>query len=150
MKTLFSILAFSLVLTTSLITSTTFAVDLTSAVGNWVTIDDKTGKSKSVVKITQVGDELRGSIVKLMDPKKQNAVCDECKGINKGKPIKGMIIMWALKPAGAGWAGGRILDPSDGKIYKAKMNLIEGGKKLNVRGFIGFSLLGRTQTWNRQ
>ena len=145
MKTLFSLLAFSLLMTTS-----AFAADMTSAVGNWVTIDDKTGKAKSVVKITQVGDELRGSIVKLMDPKKQNAVCDECKGTNKGKPIKGMIIMWGLKPVGDGWAGGRILDPSNGKIYKAKMSLAEGGKKLNVRGFIGFSLLGRTQTWNRQ
>ncbi len=145
MKTLFSILAFSLLMTTS-----AFAVDMTSAVGSWLTIDDKTGKAKSVVKITQVGGELRGSIVKLMDPKKQNAVCDECKGTNKDKPIKGMIMMWGLKPAGAGWAGGRILDPSNGKIYKAKMSLADGGKKLNVRGFIGFSLLGRTQTWNRQ
>ena len=150
MKSLFSLLAFSLVLTTSLITSATFAADMTSAVGNWVTIDDETGKAKSVVKITQVGNELRGSIVKLMDPTKQNAVCDECKGANKGKPIKGMIMMWGLKPAGAAWAGGRILDPSNGKIYKAKMSLVDGGKKLNVRGFIGFALLGRTQTWNRQ
>jgi uncharacterized protein (DUF2147 family) len=145
MKTLFSILAFSLLMTTS-----AFSADMTSAVGNWVTIDDETGKAKSVVKITQVGNELRGSIVKLMDPKKKNAVCDECKGTNKDKPIKGMIMMWGLKPAGAAWAGGRILDPSNGKIYKAKMNLIDGGKKLNVRGFIGFALLGRTQTWNRQ
>ena len=150
MKSIFSLLAVSLVLTSSIITSTAFAADMKSAVGNWLTIDDKTGKPKSVVKITQVGDELRGSIVKLMDPTKQNAVCDECKGANKGKPIKGMIIMWGLKPAGSGWAGGRILDPSNGKIYKAKMNLADGGKKLNVRGFIGFSLLGRTQTWNRQ
>jgi len=150
MKSIFSLLALSLVLTTSFITSNTFAVEMTSAIGNWVTIDDKTGKAKSIVKITQVGDELRGSIVKLMDPAKQNAVCDECKGVNKDKPIKGMIMMWGLKPAGAGWAGGRILDPSNGKIYKAKMSLVDGGKKLNVRGFIGFSLLGRTQTWIRQ
>ncbi len=145
MKYLFSLLAFSLILSTP-----AFSADMTSAVGNWVTIDDETGKAKSVVKITQVGNELRGSIVKLMDPTKQNAVCDECKGANKGKPIKGMIMMWGLKPAGAGWAGGRILDPSNGKIYKAKMSLVDGGKKLNIRGFIGFALLGRTQTWNRQ
>ncbi|MEE9310657.1 MAG: DUF2147 domain-containing protein [Cocleimonas sp.] len=145
MKYLFSLLAFSLILSTP-----AFSADMASAVGNWVTIDDETGKPKSVVKITQVGNELRGSIVKLLDPTKQNAVCDACKGANKGKPIKGMIMMWGLKPAGAGWAGGRILDPSKGKIYKAKMNLIDGGKKLNVRGFIGFALIGRTQTWNRQ
>ena len=145
MKYLFSLLAFSLLMTTS-----AFSADMTSAVGNWVTIDDKTGKPKSVVKIAQVGNELRGSIVKLMDPKKQDAVCDECKGTNKDKPIKGMIMMWGLKPAGAGWAGGRILDPSNGKVYKAKMGLSDAGKKLNVRGFIGFALLGRTQTWIRQ
>lgn len=145
MKTLFSLLVFSLILSTP-----AFSADMTSAVGSWVTIDDETGKAKSVVKITQVGNELRGSIVKLMDPKKQNAVCDECKGTNKDKPIKGMIMMWGLKPAGAGWAGGRILDPKNGKVYKAKMSLADGGKKLKVRGFIGFAFLGRTQTWNRQ
>ena len=145
MRTLFSLLAFSLLMTTS-----AFSADMTSAVGNWETIDDKTGKAKSVVQITQVGNELRGSIIKLMDPKKQDAVCDECKGANKDKPIKGMIMMWGLKEAGAGWAGGRILDPSNGKVYKAKMGLSDGGKKLNVRGYIGFALLGRTQTWNRQ
>ena len=150
MKSFFSLLAFSLVLTTSFITSTSFAADMNSAVGNWLTIDDKTGKAKSVVNITQVGDELRGSITKLMDPAKQNAVCEECKGPNKDKPIKGLVMMWGLKKAGSGWAGGRILDPSNGKVYKAKMSLADGGKKLNVRGYIGFSLLGRTQTWVRQ
>ena len=150
MKSLFSLLAFSLVLTTSLITSATFAADMTSAVGNWEQIDDKTGKPKSIIKITQVGNELRGSIVKLLDPTKQNAVCDECKGANKGKPIKGMIMMWGLKPAGSGWAGGRILDASSGTIYKAKMTLADGGNKLNVRAYIGFALIGRSQTWNRQ
>jgi len=149
MKTLFSLLAFSLLMTTSM-TSPAFAADMTSAVGNWVTIDDKTGKPKSVVKIMQVGSELRGNIVKLMDPTKQNAVCDECKGANKDKPIKGMTMMWGLKKAGNGWANGAILDPSNGKVYKAKMGLADGGKKLNVRGFIGFALLGRTQTWVRQ
>jgi len=145
MKTLFSLLVFSLILSTP-----AFSADMTSAVGNWVTIDDKTGKPKSVVKITQVGNELRGNIVSLTDPTKQNAVCDQCKGKNKDKPIKGMTMMWGLKKAGAGWAGGAILDPSNGKIYKAKMSLVDGGKKLSVRGFIGFALLGRTQTWNRQ
>ena len=142
---LFSLLAFSILLTTS-----AFSADMASAVGNWVTIDDTTGKPRSVVRITKIGNELRGSIVKLMDPTKQNAICDQCKGKNKDKPIKGMIMMWGLKPAGAGWAGGAILDPSSGKVYKAKMSLTDAGKKLNVRGFIGFSFLGRTQTWNRQ
>jgi len=145
MKTLFSLLAFSLLMTTS-----AFSADMTSAVGNWVTIDDKTGKPSSVVKITQVGNELSGNIEKIMDPTKQNDVCDVCKGNNKGKPITGMTIMWGLKKTGAGWAGGAILDPKNGKVYKAKMALVDSGKKLKVRGFIGFSLFGRSQTWIRQ
>ena len=145
MKHLLSLLAISFLLTTS-----AFSVDMTSAVGNWITIDDKTGKAKSVVKITSVGDELRGAIIKIMDPKNRNSVCELCKGKNKDKPVQGMTIMWGFKKAGAGWAGGAILDPNNGKVYKSKMSLSDSGKKLNVRGFIGFSFIGRTQTWIRQ
>ena len=145
MKYLFSLLVFSL-----LLTPPAFAADMTSAVGDWVTIDDKTGKPKSVVRISQVGDELRGSVLKIMDTVKKNAVCEKCKGTNKDKPIIGLVMMWGLKKSSKGWGGGAILDPDNGKVYKAKMSLFENGKKLNVRGFIGFALLGRTQTWIRQ
>lgn len=145
MKHLFSLLVLSL-----LMTSPAFSADMTSAVGDWLTIDDKTGKPKSVLRISQVDNELRGTILKVMDLADQNAVCEKCTGANKNKPIIGLTIMWGLKKAGTGWAGGTIMDPNDGKFYRAKMALIAGGKKLNVRGFIGFSLFGRTQTWIRQ
>lgn len=146
MKYLFSLIALAILLNSS----SAFSTNLTSAVGDWMTIDDKTGKPKSVVRITQVENELRGSVLKILDPAQQNAVCEKCKGINKDKPIQGMIFMWGLKNTGNGWAGGAILDPDNGKIYKAKMSLFEEGKKLKVRGYIGFTLLGRNQTWIRQ
>ena len=145
MKYLFNLLFLSL-----LMTSSAFSADLTSATGDWLTIDDKTGKPASVIRITQVGNELKGSILKIMDPAMQNAVCDKCNGVNKNKPIIGLTVMWGLKKAGNGWAGGTIMDPDNGKSYRAKMALIKDGKKLSVRGFIGFSLFGRSQTWIRQ
>ena len=148
MKYLLSLLA--LIISTSLITSPAFSADMTSAVGDWLTIDDKTGKPKSVVRITLVENELRGSVLKIIDPAEQNAVCEKCKGIYKDKPVLGLTFMWGLKKVGNNWANGKVLDPDNGKVYKAKVALFEAGKKLNVRGFIGFSLLGRTQTWIRQ
>ena len=67
------------------------------------------------------------------------------------QPIVGLEIIRDAKKADGKdvWEGGHIVDPDNGKIYKLKMTPIEGGKKLEVRGFIGFALLGRTQTWVR-
>ncbi len=61
-----------------------------------------------------------------------------------------MTFLWGLKKDGDQYGGGEILDPKNGKIYRAKMKLIEGGRKLEVRGYIGLSLFGRSQTWIRQ
>lgn len=121
-------------------------------VGLWRTIDDKTGKEKSLVRITEVNGELRGTIEKLIrEPNEdQNPVCEKCSGDKKGKPVLGMMILGGLKRDGKEWTGGEILDPNNGKTYKCKMSLDDGGKKLNVRGFIGVSLLGRTQVWLRE
>lgn len=123
-----------------------------SPVGVWRTIDDKTGKEKSLVRITEVNGELHGSIEKLVrapneDP---NPNCDKCEGDKKNKPVIGMEIMTGMKKQGDEYAGGHILDPANGKTYKCKMWTSDGGKKLNVRGFIGVSLLGRTQVWVRE
>ncbi len=125
--------------------------DMLSPMGYWKTIDDKTGLEKSIVKVFEDNGQLRGKIETLFrqpgeDP---DPVCDECEGSRKDKPIRGMEILWDMRPKGDIWAGGRILDPKNGKIYKCKLTVIEGGKKLDVRGYIGFSLLGRTQTWIR-
>ena len=119
--------------------------------GLWKTIDDDTGTERSFVRIVEVNGEFRGTVEKIFDRPDDHPdqLCDKCKGDRKDKPVVGMTILWGLKDAGSGWKGGEILDPDNGKIYRCKMTLSENGNELNVRGFIGFSLFGRTQTWHR-
>lgn len=124
-----------------------------SPVGRWKTIDDETGKPKSVVQIEQAANgTLSGKVVEILQSNHgPNPTCDKCDGALKGKPIKGMTILWSLKPDGtAVWGGGSVLDPAKGKTYKAKITLTEGGKKLQMRGYVGIEALGRTQTWVRE
>ncbi len=123
------------------------------AVGTWKTIDDETGAVKSLVEISEADGQLTGKIVKLFrkPEEDQDPKCDKCPGDKKDKPMIGLQILWGLKADGdSKWSGGEIMDPKKGKTYSCKMELIENGKKLKVRGFLGFSLLGRTQTWERQ
>ena len=123
-----------------------------SPVGRWKTVDDLTGKAKSVVLIWEQNGKLFGQVQKLVnpDPRNPNPRCDGCVGDQKGKPVIGLQIMQNLRKDGDAWSGGTILDPSTGKIYKCLVSVLDGGAKLKVRGFIGFSLLGRTQYWQRQ
>lgn len=123
-----------------------------SPVGLWRTIDDKTGKEKSLVRVVEVNGEFKASIEKLFrEPhEEQNPNCDKCPGDRKNKPVLGMTIMTGLKKTGSEYEGGEILDPANGKIYRCKMWTAEGGKKLNVRGFVGVAVLGRTQVWLRE
>ena len=123
-----------------------------SPVGVWKTIDDETGKPKSLVRITESNGELRGKIEKLFREagEEQNPKCEKCEGSLKDQPVIGMTIITGMKKDGSEYNGGHILDPNNGKVYKSKMSLIEGGKKLDVRGYIGVPMLGRTQTWVRQ
>jgi uncharacterized protein (DUF2147 family) len=122
-----------------------------SAVGRWTTIDDDTKKPKSVITIYEEGGKLFGKIEKLFrEPNEdQNPVCDKCEGALKNQPILGMVILRDLKKDDDEWSGGTILDPGNGKTYKCKIAVEDGGKKLKVRGYIGLSLLGRTQHWVR-
>jgi uncharacterized protein (DUF2147 family) len=126
------------------------ATDANSPVGVWKTIDDETGKAKSLVEISESGGQLHGRIIKLFNPSKPNPTCEKCEGDKKDQPITGMEILWGLKKRGDEWAGGQVLDPQKGKVYNAKLALAENGSKLNLRGYIGFSMLGRTQTWLRE
>lgn len=127
-----------------------FAAD-DAVTGKWKTIDDETGKPKSVVEIFQDGEVVKGRIAQLIDPSEPNPVCKECPGDKKGKPIQGLEIIWDMHPKGDGeWADGQILDPKNGKTYKCRLRLKDDGAKLEVRGFIGFSLLGRSQLWIRE
>ncbi len=120
--------------------------------GRWKTVDDATGKPKSIVAIREEGGKLFGTIEKVLNPRPDNPnqVCQHCVGGLKDKPLVGLEIMSGLKKDGDQWSGGKILDPDNGKFYKCLIAVEEGGKKLKVRGFIGFSLLGRTQYWVRE
>lgn len=124
--------------------------DILSPVGAWTTIDDETKKPKSVVRIVEKDGVFSGMVEKVFDPAKQDSKCDECADNDprKGKPVIGMTILTGLKPDGDNvYAGGTILDPANGKTYNAKVTVIEGGRKLEMRGSVLF--IGRTQTWVR-
>lgn len=119
-----------------------------SATGTWTTIDDKTGAKRAIVKISDSGGILNGTIVKVFPQAGDTGMCTNCPGSFKGKKITGLTFLWGLKADGNNeWSGGSILDPKTGKVYKAKATL--KGNKLYVRGYVGVSLLGRTQTWVR-
>jgi uncharacterized protein (DUF2147 family) len=120
-----------------------------SPVGLWKSIDDETKQPKALIRIAEQGGVLVGKIEKILTDK-ADAVCDLCPDDRKGKPVQGMTILTGLKKDGEEWTGGEVLDPNNGKIYKAKAKLVDGGRKLDVRGFIGVALLGRTQTWLRE
>jgi len=117
--------------------------------GLWQNIDDKTGKPKAHIEIYEQGGVLYGKIVKLL-LKPQDTLCDKCKGNLKDKPVVGMVFLKNMKyDSGNGeYSGGQILDPDNGKWYKCNLK-VENSSKLTVRGFIGFSLIGRNQTWVR-
>jgi len=123
-----------------------------SPVGLWKNIDDVSGKPKALIRITEENGALQGKIEKLFrgPAEEQNPVCDKCTDARKDKPIVGMVIVSGLKKDGSEYNGGEILDPNNGKVYKSKLELADGGKKLKVRGYIGVSWLGRSQTWERQ
>lgn len=123
-----------------------------SPVGLWKNIDDITGKPKALIRITESRGELQGQIEKLylapgLDP---NPRCDKCSGEKKDQPVLGMVFMSGLKKNGNEYTDGQILDPDDGKVYRSKLTVVDGGKKLNVRGYIGVPMFGRSQIWVRQ
>ena len=117
--------------------------------GLWRTIDDETDEAKSHVRIESRDGMLYGTVEEILNLEKKGDVCGNCPGDRLGLPIEGLEIMRDMKPDGDGWAGGSILDPNKGKIYKAKMSLNDTGEELTVRGYIGISLIGRSQVWER-
>ena len=142
----------SLLAMTLALSSAAVWADDASPVGLWKNIDDVSGKPKALIRITESNGVLQGKLEKLFraPEQEQNPKCDKCEGVNKDQPILGLMFMWGLKKDGDEYNGGEILDPDNGKVYKSKMNLADGGKKLNVRGYIGIPMLGRSQTWVRQ
>jgi uncharacterized protein (DUF2147 family) len=119
-------------------------------VGMWHTVSDVDGKPRGVVEITEENGILSGKITGTLRPEESlDKLCEVCPGDKKGKKLLGMTILSGLKRSSDEWSGGEIMDPDTGKVYRAKVWLEEGGKKLKVRGYIGVSLLGRSQQWSR-
>jgi len=128
----------------------TFITHAQGVTGKWKTTDDKTGEDKSIVDIYEKDGKIYGKVIEILNPDRKDSKCTSCKGADKDKPINGMVIIRELSKDGDSWSGGKILDPNSGKIYKCTIKLDEKNKnKLDVRGYLGISVLGRTQTWTR-
>jgi uncharacterized protein (DUF2147 family) len=118
-------------------------------VGLWRSIDDETRQPKALIRIVEQDGALVGRIERILT-EKTDAVCDQCTDERKGQRVQGMVILQGLRSAGDEWTGGEILDPNNGKVYRARLRMAEGGSKLDVRGFVGVAVFGRTQTWLRE
>jgi len=131
----------------------TAAAQATSPAGLWRTIDDSSKKDKSLVRIVEANGVYTGKVEKIVDPDSpKDAVCKDCSDERKDKPVVGMTIVRNVKASADDknvFEGGDILDPNNGKVYRVKLKLIDNGSKLDVRGYIGTPMLGRTQTWIR-
>lgn len=125
------------------------AVAIASPVGRWRTIDDATGKAKSIVDLREEHGKLYGTIETLFDPPVPHPTCYLCSGAMKDKPLVGLQVLWGFHADGGQWSGGQVLDPETGRIYRASLALEDGGKKLRLHGYIGIPLFGRSEYWLR-
>jgi uncharacterized protein (DUF2147 family) len=122
-----------------------------SPVGVWKTIDDDTHAAKALVEISEHDGVLSGRVTQLFrrPDEDQNPRCEPCQGERHTQAVLGMTILWNMHRDGDEWDGGEILDPEEGKVYRCKLHVTDGGARLEVRGYIGFPLIGRTQVWER-
>ena len=126
-----------------------FSTQTAAIEGTWITQDDETGRQKSEVLIYKENGKLYGKITKLLLPEDEGKKCVNCKGKNKDQPIEGMVIIKDLTLENDTWEDGTILDPKSGKVYDCYIGF-QDSNTLKLRGFLGFSLLGRTQIWKRK
>ena len=119
-----------------------------SVLGKWKTIDDKTNQPKSIVEIYESNGKIYGKVIEIFNEAKPNGVCSKCTGTDKNKPVLGLVVIKGLSKDGEEYSDGKILDPETGSLYKCMIKLL-GKEKLEVRGYMGISLLGRSQTWVR-
>jgi len=124
----------------------------TTPVGFWNTVSDEDGRPTAIVEIQQRMDGEYVGIVRglLVAASHDDSICSKCRDERRSQPVVGMTILRHMRQDGDEWSGGEILDPENGKTYRAKMKLTDGGTKLIVRGYIGVSLFGRSQTWIRR
>ena len=126
------------------------ALNASSPVGLWQTISDVDGKPKAYIRIREHQGEYTGTIEDIIDPEKRDKHCEKCEGARHDQPVLGMTVLTGIRRDGEHYGGGEILDPDNGKVYSCKLTVTGAGQRLDVRGYIGFSLLGRTQTWVRK
>jgi len=125
------------------------AADANSPIGLWKTFDDKTGSARGIVRIYEQDGKFFGRIERSFNPGAESRVCAVCTDDRKDQPIIGLLIIRNVKSKDGEYSGGDILDPENGSVYRCKFRLEQNGTRLVVRGYIGFSLLGRTQIWQR-
>jgi len=137
---------------TALMVACAACADPGSPAGLWKTIDDKSGKERALIRIVDNNGVFEGSVEKIFDQPGDDPkhLCRRCDGERKDQPIIGMVFLWGLRRDGDTYSGGEVLDPNIGRIYRARLKLTDGGRKLEVRAYIGISLFGRSQTWLRQ
>jgi uncharacterized protein (DUF2147 family) len=150
MRVFITIASLSLVYLAAYPPTAAYALESTSPVGIWKTFDDKTGKPRAIVRIYEQDGRLFGRIEQSFTPGGEHRVCVPCTDERKNQPIVGLLIIRNIKRDGNEYSGGDILDPESGSVYRCKMHLEQDGARLILRGYIGFSLLGRSQTWQRQ
>jgi uncharacterized protein (DUF2147 family) len=126
-----------------------WAADPSTVVGVWRTIDDKTNKPRALVQIFERNGLLYGRVIDILDSKYADARCKDCAGDRANQPVLGLEIIRDMQPDGNRWDGGTIINPETGDVYHCRFHLGPDGQTLIVRGFIGFSLIGRSQTWQR-
>ncbi|MGB7387481.1 MAG: DUF2147 domain-containing protein [Pseudomonas neustonica] len=126
--------------------------DNNSPAGLWKSIDDNSGNARALIRIVEQQGSLRGTIEEVFPQpgREAHTTCEKCEGDDKGAPIVGLTILTGLEKQGDEYTNGKILDPENGKVYSSNVRLIDDGAKLEVRGYIGLPVLGRTQTWIRQ
>jgi uncharacterized protein (DUF2147 family) len=124
-----------------------------SAIGLWEQVDEKTGQAESWFRIVEKDGVYTGTIVKMFskpgEPPPESFRCTKCEGAEKDAPVLGLALIKGMKRKGLTYEDGTIMDPRDGTVYRSLMNLSPDGKKLEVRGYVGYAVFGRSQTWNR-
>ncbi len=125
-----------------------FFVNSQTVFGKWYSIDEDTNEKESIIEVYEKDGKAYAKIVSILDEERRDATCTECKGKRKNQPILGMDILTGLKKKEEEWSGGKILDPKNGKEYKCYIKLLDDNT-LKIRGYIGFSLIGRTAIWKR-
>ncbi|MCD1278821.1 DUF2147 domain-containing protein [Psychrobacter sp. CCUG 69069] len=132
----------------TLLSTSVFAASLDGT--QWQTIDDKTGEKKAIIQLYENNGRVSGKIIKVLDREKAKAVCTKCPGSLKNQPIEGLRILTGLKADGNNrWRDGKLVDPESGKVYSGKLTLSDNGQSLDLRGYVGTPLFGRSQTWQR-